>query len=103
MDTDAKTVVISDEELGEIKHTQKNRSAQRKPEVEMLEDEEYETDYDDGDDEENMSADGQQIGERKKKKRKTTSRISNNFRISGRSGGSCRRRYFLYCEKYGRF
>lgn len=76
VDTDAKTVVISDEELGEIKHTQKNRTAQRKPEVEMLEDEEYETDYDDGDDdreyERRRSA---ERGQRKKKKRRTTSRV----------------------------
>ena len=50
MDTDAKTVVISDEELGEIKHTQKTRGIQRDPEVAQLEEEEYETDYDDGDD-----------------------------------------------------
>lgn len=76
VDTDAKTVVISDEELGEIKHTQKNRAAQRKPEVEMLEDEEYETDYDDGDDDreyERRRAD--ERGKRKKKKRRTTSRV----------------------------
>ena len=76
VDTDAKTVVISDEELGEIKHTQKNRTAQRKPEVEMLEDEEYETDYDDGDDDreyERRRAD--ERGKRKKKKRRTTSRV----------------------------
>ena len=76
VDTDAKTVVISDEELGEIKHTQKNRTAQRKPEVEMLEDEEYETDYDDGDDDreyERRRAD--ERGKRKKKKRRTISRV----------------------------
>lgn len=47
VDTDAKTVVISDEELGEIKHTQKsNRSAQRQHEAAPLEEEEYDTDYD---------------------------------------------------------
>ena len=50
VDNEAKTVVISDEELGEIKHTPKNRS--RKPEVAQLEDELNETDYDDIDDEE---------------------------------------------------
>lgn len=52
VNTDAKTVVISDEELGEIKHTQKSRNAQKKPEVAQLEEEEYETDYDDGDEDE---------------------------------------------------
>ena len=45
VDNEAKTVVISDEELGEIKHSSKNRS--RKPEVAQLEDEINETDYDD--------------------------------------------------------
>ena len=75
VDTDAKTVVISDEELGEIKHTQKNRSAQRKPEVAQLEDEEYETDYDDGDDEEEYQRRRAAARERKKKKRKSQSRI----------------------------
>ena len=30
VDTDAKTVVISDEELGEIKHTQKKQSGSEK-------------------------------------------------------------------------
>ena len=76
VDTDAKTVVISDEELGEIKHTQKNRAAQRKPEVEMLEEEEYETDYDDGDDDrEYERRRAAERGKRKKKKRRTTSRV----------------------------
>lgn len=73
VDTDAKTVVISDEELGEIKHTQKNRAAQRKPEVEMLEEEEYETDYDDGDDDREYER-RRAAERRKKKKRRTTSR-----------------------------
>lgn len=49
VDNEAKTVVISDEELGEIKHSPKNRSS-RNPEVSKLEDETYDTDYDDGDD-----------------------------------------------------
>ena len=50
VDNEAKTVVISDEELGEIKHTSKNRGAQSKQDVEALEDEVYDTDYDDDDD-----------------------------------------------------
>ena len=44
VDTDAKTVVISDKELGEIKHMPKQVS---KPEPEALEEEFNETDYDD--------------------------------------------------------
>ena len=51
VDNEAKTVVISDEELGEIKHTSKNRTAQRKPEVADLEEEVYDTDYDNNDEE----------------------------------------------------
>ena len=38
VDNEAKTVVISDEELGEIKHTPKNRTSQRKQDVAELED-----------------------------------------------------------------
>lgn len=47
VDTDAKTVVISDEELGEIKHTPKQTL---KPDIETLEKELNETNYDDDDD-----------------------------------------------------
>lgn len=52
VDNEAKTVVISDAELGEIKHMpkQNSRSSQKKPEVAQLEEESYETDYDDYDD-----------------------------------------------------
>lgn len=75
VDTDAKTVVISDEELGEIKHTQKNRSSQRKPEVAQLEEEEYETDYDDGDDDEEYQRRRAASRARKNKKRRSQSRI----------------------------
>ena len=46
VDTDAKTVVISDEELGEIKHTPKQTI---KPDIEALEKELNETNYDDDD------------------------------------------------------
>ena len=49
VDNEAKTVVISDEELGEIKNTP--RTSAQKPDVDDLEDEIYDTDYDsDGDD-----------------------------------------------------
>mgnify|MGYP000553232378 CR=1 FL=1 len=50
VDNEAKTVVISDEELGEIKHTPKNRTSQRKQDVAELEDEVLDEDYDDDDD-----------------------------------------------------
>ena len=46
VDNEAKTVVISDEELGEIKHSPKKRTS----EVAQLEEEDYDTDYDDDDD-----------------------------------------------------
>ncbi len=49
VDNEAKTVVISDEELGEIKHTPKNRTSQRKQDVAELEDEVLDDDYDDDD------------------------------------------------------
>ncbi len=53
VDNEAKTVVISDEELGEIKHTPKQqarvKSSSQKPEVAQLEEEVYDTDYDDTD------------------------------------------------------
>ena len=44
VDNEAKTVVISDEELGEIKSTP--RTSSQKPEVDDLEEEIYDTDYD---------------------------------------------------------
>lgn len=51
VDNEAKTVVISDEELGEIKHTSKNR-IHDDSDVAQLEDEELSSDYDDGSDDE---------------------------------------------------
>ena len=53
LDNEAKTRVISDEELGEIKSTPKaSARVHNKPQVEQLEDEVYENDYDDSDEEE---------------------------------------------------
>ncbi len=49
VDNEAKTRVISDEELGEIKQKQPAKTAQRRPEVARLEEEISETDYDDDD------------------------------------------------------
>ena len=48
VDNEAKTVVISDEELGEIKSTP--RTSSQKPEVDDLEEEIYDTDYDQDED-----------------------------------------------------
>ncbi len=52
IDTDAKTVVISEEELGEIKHTPKQVSKADISKIEEndLEEEDYDTDYDDAED-----------------------------------------------------
>lgn len=47
VDNEAKTVVFSDKELGEIKHTPKNRTSQSKTDVAQLEEEAYDSDYDD--------------------------------------------------------
>ena len=76
VDNEAKTVVISDEELGEIKQTPKNRAAGRRPEVTQLEDEEDEADYDDGGDDEDEYRRRRAAERRKRenKKRRTTSR-----------------------------
>ncbi len=62
VDTDAKTVVISDEELGEIKHTPKQTL---KPDIETLEKELNETNYDDDDDFEYDNKDESSKGSRK--------------------------------------
>ena len=70
VDNDAKTVVISDEELGEIKHTPKSRSNSRKTEVASLEEEDYDdTDYDDGDDDDEYERRCALQKSKKKKKR----------------------------------
>lgn len=75
VDNDAKTVVISDEELGEIKHSPKQNA---KPKVEALEEEEvYDTDYDDSEDEE------YQRKQRQKRQRQNKRRKQN--RSAGRA------------------
>lgn len=52
VDNEAKTLVISDKELGEIKSTPKSSvRVHNKPQVEQLEDEVYENDYDDSEEE----------------------------------------------------
>ena len=64
VDTDAKTVVISDKELGEIKHMPKQVS---KPEPEVLEEEINETDYDDEPEETSRRKKGGRSEKKKKK------------------------------------
>lgn len=66
VDTDAKTVVISDEELGEIKHTPKQTL---KPDIETLEKELNETNYDDDDDFEYDNKEESSKGSRKNRDR----------------------------------
>ena len=64
VDTDAKTVVISDKELGEIKHMPKQVS---KPEPEALEEDINETDYDDEPEETSRRKKGGRSENKKKK------------------------------------
>ena len=66
VDTDAKTVVISDKELGEIKHTPKQTL---KPDIETLEKELNETNYDDDDDFEYDNKEESSKGSRKNRDR----------------------------------
>ncbi|MDO4306411.1 MAG: Stk1 family PASTA domain-containing Ser/Thr kinase [Eubacteriales bacterium] len=80
VDNEAKTVVISEAELGEIKHTpkQNTRASQKKPEVAQLEEENYDTDYDDYDDgDEDSYSD-------KRSSRKSPRRRSDRSRSLGR-------------------
>ena len=66
VDNEAKTVVISDEELGEIKNTP--RASSKKSDVEDLEDEIYDTDYDSGDEDYEETPAGKKSDRKKKKK-----------------------------------
>ena len=80
IDNEAKTVVISDEELGEIKHTPKNRTS-HKPEVADLEDEDLDTDYDDDDaydDDDDYEEDYRRRREEKKAKSKKKHKSSSS-------------------------
>lgn len=86
VDNDAKTVVISDEELGEIKHTQKSRSGSRKGDVAPLEDEDYETDYDNGDDDEEYER--RRALQKRKKQNKKRRSVSRAVTIAGFLAGA---------------
>ena len=66
VDNEAKTVVISDEELGEIKNTP--RASSKKSDVEDLEDEIYDTDYDSDDEDYEETPAGKKSDRKKKKK-----------------------------------
>ena len=66
VDNEAKTVVISDEELGEIKNTP--RASSKKSDVEDLEDEIYDTDYDSDDEDYEETPAGKKSYRKKKKK-----------------------------------
>lgn len=80
VDNDAKTVVISDEELGEIKHTPKNRNSQKKTDIPQLEDENFDTDYDDGYDDE---YERRRTRQKPKKKSKRKQSVSMGVTIAG--------------------
>ena len=90
VDNDAKTVVISDEELGEIKHTPKTRNVQKKSDIAQLEDEDYDTDYDDGDDNDGYEDD--EYERRKARQKKTKNRkkqaMSRGFTIAAFLAGA---------------
>ncbi len=66
LNNDAKTVVISDEELGAIKHTPKNNL---RTEVEQLEEENYSTDYEDAEEDEDYKRRREKRQKQKRKKR----------------------------------
>ena len=66
VDNEAKTVVISDEELGEIKSTP--RTSSHKSDVDDLEEEIYDTDYDDEDDDYEEAPRHKNSDSKKKKK-----------------------------------
>lgn len=68
VDNEAKTRVISDEELGEIKHKQPAKTIQRRPEVAQLEEEINETDYDDEDDDDEEYRKRKKTDNRKQRK-----------------------------------
>lgn len=86
MDNEAKTVIISDEELGEIKHTPKARTGQRKTDAAALEEEKIDTDYDDGDDDDEYER--RRSLERRKKKNRQRRAVSRTVTIAAFLGGA---------------
>lgn len=83
VDNDAKTVVISDKELGEIKHTPKqvSKPAAKQPEVETLEQEVNETDYDDDEEEYSRKRRQKKEEERRRRDRKQPKGVNHGFTI----------------------
>ena len=86
VDNEAKTVIISDEELGEIKHTPKARTGQRKTDAAALEEEKIDTDYDDGDDDDEYER--RRSLERRKKKNRQRRAVSRTVTIAAFLGGA---------------
>ena len=80
VDNEAKTVVISDEELGEIKSTP--RTSSHKPDVDDLEEEIYDTDYDDADSDYEETS-GHRGSEGKKKKKGPNSAVTIAALVAG--------------------
>lgn len=76
VDNEAKTVVISDEELGEIKHTpkQNNRSSQKNAGAADLEEETFDTNYDDYEEDDDEKYSGRRSSERKPRRKSDRSR-----------------------------
>lgn len=83
VDNDAKTVVISDKELGEIKHTPKqvSKPAAKQPEIETLEQEVNETDYEDDEEELARKRRQKREEERRRKDRKQPKGVNHGLTI----------------------
>lgn len=83
VDNDAKTVVISDEELGEIKHTPKqiSKPTAKQSEVETLEQEVNETDYDDDEEEYSRKRRQKKEEERRRKDRRQPKGVNHGLTI----------------------
>ena len=79
-------MIISDEELGEIKHTPKARTGQRKTDAAALEEEKIDTDYDDGDDDDEYER--RRSLERRKKKNRQRRAVSRTVTIAAFLGGA---------------
>lgn len=76
VDNEAKTVVISEAELGEIKHTpkQSGRQSAKKQEAAQLEEEQYDTDYDDYDDGDDDNYSSRRSSDKKSRRKSDRSR-----------------------------
>jgi len=84
VDTDAKTVVISDEELGEIKHTPKQTL---KPDIETLEKELNETNYDDDDFGDDDKEENSKVSRKNRERERSREREERERRIKKQKRG----------------